>query len=144
MLWKSRKNKGGWGFILCKTCLKLILLYVVLFLLDRVLRFVPFDTIYIAGVRIFKHSLTIMYLNILPWWIFQKQVIDRNRIITHFFWKIITVCNFQSMKSPVELNSLLSKFFCLITWLLYQLIRHDTGRLENDAFTSNPVVSSKQ
>ena len=28
-----------------------------------------------------------------------------------------TVCNFQSMKTPVELNSLLSKFFCYITWL---------------------------
>ena len=26
-----------------------------------------------------------------------------------------TVCNFQSMKSPVELNNLLSKFFCYIT-----------------------------
>ena len=29
---------------------------------------------------------------------------------------LISVCNFQSMKSPVELNSLLSKFFCYITW----------------------------
>ena len=29
-----------------------------------------------------------------------------------------TVCNFQSMKSPVELNSLLSKFFCYITWFV--------------------------
>ena len=27
-----------------------------------------------------------------------------------------TVCNFQSMKTHVELNSLLSKFFCYITW----------------------------
>ena len=27
------------------------------------------------------------------------------------------VCNFQSMKSAVELNSLSSKFFCYITWL---------------------------
>ena len=26
------------------------------------------------------------------------------------------------MKSPVVLNSLLSKFFCYITWLLYQLV----------------------
>ena len=25
-----------------------------------------------------------------------------------------TVCNFQSIKNPVELNSLLSKFFCNI------------------------------
>ena len=31
---------------------------------------------------------------------------------------IITVCNFQSMKSPVELNSLFSKFFCYITWFI--------------------------
>ena len=28
------------------------------------------------------------------------------------------VCNFQSMKTPVELNSLLSKFFCYITWFV--------------------------
>ena len=28
-----------------------------------------------------------------------------------------SVCDFQSMKTPVELNSLLSKFFCYITWL---------------------------
>ena len=56
----------------------------------------------------------------------------------------ITVCNFQSMKSPVELNSFLSKLFCCITWLLYQLIRCNTGRLANEALTSNPIVSSKQ
>ena len=55
-----------------------------------------------------------------------------------------SVCNFQSMKSLVELNSLLSKFFCYITWLLYHLIRRDIGRLTNEAFTSNPIVSSKQ
>ena len=29
-----------------------------------------------------------------------------------------TVCNFQSMKTPVELDSLLSKFFCYITWFV--------------------------
>ena len=28
--------------------------------------------------------------------------------------------------------------------LLYHLIRHDTKRLTNEAFTSNPFVSSKQ
>ena len=55
-----------------------------------------------------------------------------------------SVCNFQSMKCSVELNSLLSKFYCFITWLLYQLIRRDTGRLTNEALTSNPIVSSKQ
>ena len=48
------------------------------------------------------------------------------------------------MKSPVELNSLLSKFFCYIIWLLYQLIRRDTGRLENEAFMPNPIASLKQ
>ena len=31
---------------------------------------------------------------------------------------VITVCNFQSMKSPVELNSLFSSFFCYITWFV--------------------------
>ena len=51
----------------------------------------------------------------------------------------LSVCNFQSMKSPVELNSILSKFF-----LLYYLIRRDSGRLVNEAFTSNPIASSKQ
>ena len=30
----------------------------------------------------------------------------------------ISVYNFQSMKTPVELNSLLSKFFCYITWFV--------------------------
>ena len=63
-------------------------------------------------------------------------------------WKIFksttSVCNFLSMKLPVDLNSLLSKFFCYITCLLYQLIRRDTGRLANEAFTLNPIVSSKQ
>ena len=48
------------------------------------------------------------------------------------------------MKSPVELNSLLSKFFYYITWLLYQLIRCGTGQLANEVFTSNPIVSLKQ
>ena len=31
---------------------------------------------------------------------------------------IISVCNFQSMKSPVELNSLFSKLFCYVTWFV--------------------------
>ena len=61
-----------------------------------------------------------------------------------------SVCNFQSMKSPVELNSLFSEFFCYITWfvispgLLYHLIWRDTGQLANESFTSNSIVSSKQ
>ena len=56
----------------------------------------------------------------------------------------IPVCKIQSMKSPMELNSLFSKFFCCITWLLYHLIRRDTEPLANKAFKSNPIVSSKQ
>ena len=70
------------------------------------------------------------------------QKIEYCSFLLHQF--AYSVCNFQSMKSPVELNSLLSKFFCYITWLLYQLIRCDTGRLANEAFTSNPNVSSKR
>ena len=31
---------------------------------------------------------------------------------------VFSVCNFQSMKTPVELNSLLWKFFCYITWFV--------------------------
>ena len=67
-------------------------------------------------------------------------------ICPHFVWwhRLNPVYNFQSMKSPVELNRLLSRFFCYITWLLYQLIRRDTVWLANEAFTSNHIVSSKQ
>ena len=70
----------------------------------------------------------------------KKLLFGRNLLYVN----TVSVCNFQSMKSPVELNSLLSKFFCYITWLLYQLIRRDTGRFANEALTSNPIVSSKQ
>ena len=31
---------------------------------------------------------------------------------------MFSVCNFQSMKSPVELSSPLLKFFCYITWFV--------------------------
>ena len=70
----------------------------------------------------------------------KKLLFGRNLLYVN----TVSVCNFQSMKSPVELNSLLSKFFCYITWLLYQLIRRDTGRFANEALTSNPIVSSKR
>ena len=39
------------------------------------------------------------------------------RIFQRLFNKYTPVCNFQSMKNPVELNSLFSKFFCYVTWL---------------------------
>ena len=38
----------------------------------------------------------------------------------------------------------LSKFFCYITGSLYHLIRHKTGQLKNEAYMSNPIVSSKK
>ena len=43
------------------------------------------------------------------------------------FYFNLTVCNFQYMKTPVELNSLLSKFFCYITWFV---ISPDQTRLQ--------------
>ena len=43
-----------------------------------------------------------------------------------------SVCNFQSMNSPMELNSLFSKFFCYITrfvtWHLIRLRMNDLQR----------------
>ena len=48
------------------------------------------------------------------------------------------------MKSPVELNSLFSKLFFYITGLFYHLISRDSGRLANEAFTSNAIVSVKE
>ena len=44
--------------------------------------------------------------------------INISKIDSNGLAKANTVCNFQSIKSPVELNSLLSKFFCYITWLV--------------------------
>ena len=63
-------------------------------------------------------------------------MVDRRRGSHHR--KLSTsVCNFQSMKNPVELNS---PYYFVIS---PGLIRRDTGRLTNEAFTSNPIVSSK-
>ena len=53
---------------------------------------------------------------------------------------MLSACNFQSMKSSVEMNSLVLNFFVITPGL----IRRDTGRLTNEAFTSNPIISSKQ
>ena len=63
------------------------------------------------------------------------------KILSLIFIRItlFSVCNFQSTKIPVELNSLLANFFCYITWLLYQLITRDTGRLANEAITLNAL-----
>ena len=43
-----------------------------------------------------------------------------------------TMCNFPSMKSPMELNS-----------LLLELMRDETGRLANEVFYSD-LISLKQ
>ena len=44
--------------------------------------------------------------------------LDQDVLKTKYVFKTFSVCNFQSMKTPVELNSLLSKFFCYITWFV--------------------------
>ena len=57
------------------------------------------------------------------------------------------VCDFQSMKSPVGLNSVLSKFcyFVISPGCYISLIDAKLDDLQtNKAFTSNPSVSSKQ
>ena len=55
-------------------------------------------------------------------WCFQPNLISIKkwfkRLCHNFICFIITVCNFQSMKTTVELNSLSSKFFCCITWFV--------------------------
>ena len=60
----------------------------------------------------------------------------------------MSVCSFQSMKSPVELNSLFSKFFCysyhLVCYITWHLIRCNSGWLANEGFTSNTIVYLKQ
>ena len=57
--------------------------------------------------------------------------------VNHLKKATCSVCNFQSMKSPVEQTVISSGLLC-------HLSRRDTGRLGNQAFTSNHVVSSKQ
>ena len=54
--------------------------------------------------------------------------------------KIRPVCNFQSMKNPLERNSLFLNSLVVSPGL----IRRDTVGLANEVFTSNHIVSSKQ
>ena len=55
-------------------------------------------------------------------WCFQPNLISIKkwfkRLCDNFMCFIITVCNFQSVETTVELNSLSSKFFCCITWFV--------------------------
>ena len=59
-------------------------------------------------------------------WLNIRQNINRARIYFFIVQFVILI-----HENPVELNSLLPKFFCYITWLLYQLIRRNSGRLAN-------------
>ena len=52
--------------------------------------------------------------------------------------------NFQYMKSPVELNSLLSKFFCYISWFVISLDQTRLWTTCKRGLYVNPIVSSKQ
>ena len=52
----------------------------------------------------------------------------------------LSVCNFQSIKSSVELNSPFSKFFCYITWFAI-LLRCDSRRI---ARTSGFIQNEKE
>ena len=49
-----------------------------------------------------------------------NEAFTSNPIVSLKQWlnslKITNVCDFQSMKSAVELNSFLLKFFCCVTW----------------------------
>ena len=57
--------------------------------------------------------------------------------VKEFFSKcVISVCNFQFMKSPVELNSLSENCFISLG-----LMRDETGGLANETYFSNSIVS---
>ena len=51
---------------------------------------------------------------------------------------------FNPWKVPWNWIAFCQNYFVLSHSLLYHLIRSDTGRLANEAFTSNSIVSSKQ
>ena len=51
---------------------------------------------------------------------------------------------FNPWKVPWKWIAFYQNSFVLSPGLLYHLIRRDTGRLANETFTSNPIVSLKQ
>ena len=53
----------------------------------------------------------------------------RASCMTYYFAGSNPVCNVQSMKSPLQMNSLLSKLFCYITWLDATLEKFQTAPL---------------
>ena len=61
-----------------------------------------------------------------------------------FFYGILQFVMFNPWKIPRDWIAFSENSFVTSPGLLYHLIRRDTGRLANEAFTSNPIVSSKQ
>ena len=51
---------------------------------------------------------------------------------------------FNPWKVPWNWITFYQNYFVIPLGFLYHLIRRDSGRLANEAFTSNPIVSSKQ
>ena len=63
-----------------------------------------------------------------------------------FYGKMLdcSVCNFQSMKSPMELIAFSQNSFVISPGLLHDLIRRENKLLANEAFMSNTIVFLKQ
>ena len=64
-----------------------------------------------------KHQCWSLFLESLFLWILRdfKGARYYSNVVINLF---NTVCNFQSMKIPVQLSSLFSKFFCYVTWFV--------------------------
>ena len=71
-------------------------------------------------------------------------IMDLANSIVFLSFEVYSVCKLQSMKIPWNLITFSQNSFAISPSLLYPLIRSDTGRLANEAFTSNPIVYSKQ
>ena len=62
----------------------------------------------------------------------------------NFFWEGCQFVIFNSWKVPWNWIAFSQNSFVISVGLLYHLIKRDTGRVANEAFTSNPAVSPKQ
>ena len=72
-----------------------------------------------------------------------STAITATTIIQHY---TITIqfAIFNPWKVPCNWIAFFQNSFVISPDSLYHLIRRDTGRLPNEAFTSNPIISSKQ
>ena len=63
-----------------------------------------------------------------------------------FYGKMLdcSVCNFQSMNSPMEIIAFSQNSFVISPGLLHDLIRRENKLLANEAFMSNTIVFLKQ